>query len=107
MAQLIKLVESNKISIKQAKAIFVTMIDSDLEPEEIMSKSNINQNSDVESLTKVVRQVLDDNPEAIKDYKNGYDKALGFLMGQVMKLTNGNANPQIANKILIEEIQRR
>ena len=107
LAQLIKLVESNKISIKQAKAIFATMIDSDLEPEEIMSKSNINQNSDVESLTKVVRQVLDDNPEAIKDYKNGYDKALGFLMGQVMKLTNGNANPQIANKILIEEIQRR
>jgi aspartyl-tRNA(Asn)/glutamyl-tRNA(Gln) amidotransferase subunit B len=50
---------------------------------------------------------LDANPQSVEDYKNGKDRALGFLVGQVMKATKGQANPPLVNKLLLEEINKR
>ena len=56
---------------------------------------------------KLVTETLDNNPQSIEDYKNGKDRAIGFLVGQIMKATKGQANPQLLNKILLEEIKKR
>ena len=107
MAELLILVETNKISIKQAREIFATMLDDDRNLEEIIIEKGLIQNNDEEDLKQTISRILNNNPKAIKDYKNGYDKAIGYLMGQVMKETKGNANPSLANKIIIEEISWR
>ena len=107
MAKLISLVETNKISIKQAKDIFATMLNSDFDPEEIATTKGISQNSNEGMLRLIVVEVIKDNSKAICDYKKGNKKALGYLVGQVMKNSGGEANPSLANKIIIEEIDRR
>ena len=107
MAELLILVETNKISIKQAREIFATMLDDDRNLEKIITEKGLIQNNNEEDLKQTIARILDNNPKAINDYKNGYDKAIGYLMGQVMKETKGNANPSLANKIIIEEISRR
>ena len=63
-------------------------------------------------LTKVhydtaVEEALNNNPQSIEDFKAGKQKAIGFLVGQIMKATKGQANPQLVNKILVEEINKR
>ncbi|MCY8597038.1 Asp-tRNA(Asn)/Glu-tRNA(Gln) amidotransferase GatCAB subunit B, partial [Bacillus vallismortis] len=56
---------------------------------------------------KLVTEALDNNPQSIEDFKNGKDRAIGFLVGQIMKASKGQANPPMVNKILLEEIKKR
>ena len=56
---------------------------------------------------KSLTEALDTNPQSIEDFKNGKDNAIGFLVGQIMKATKGQANPQLVNKILVEELNKR
>ncbi|WP_429634230.1 transposase family protein [Anoxybacillus kestanbolensis] len=65
------------------------------------------QISDEATLRKIVLEVLDANPQSIEDFKNGKDRAIGFLVGQIMKATKGQANPPLVNKLLLEEINKR
>nr|WGD73477.1 hypothetical protein P5668_21595 [Bacillus subtilis] len=58
-------------------------------------------------LLKLVTEALDNNPQSIEDFKNGKDRAIGFLVGQIMKASKGQANPPMVNKILLEEIKKR
>ncbi|MDP4172317.1 MAG: Asp-tRNA(Asn)/Glu-tRNA(Gln) amidotransferase GatCAB subunit B, partial [Bacillota bacterium] len=75
--------------------------------EEIVKAKGLVQISDEGALLKIVTEALDANPQSIEDFKNGKSKAVGFLVGQIMKTTKGQANPQLLNKILLEEIAKR
>lgn len=65
------------------------------------------QISDPKVLGEMVEEVLNENPQSIADFKDGKDRAIGFLVGQIMKKSRGQANPQMVNKILLEEINKR
>ena len=75
-------------------------------PEEIIKAKGWIQISDEGAIKEVVMQVLEANPQSIADYKAGKDRALGFLVGQAMKATKGKANPQMLNKMFIEEMNK-
>ncbi|MEQ2527778.1 Asp-tRNA(Asn)/Glu-tRNA(Gln) amidotransferase subunit GatB [Bacillaceae bacterium CLA-AA-H227] len=107
LAGMIKLIENGTISSKIAKTVFKELIENGGDAEQIVKDKGLVQISDEGALLKVVTEVLDNNPQSIDDYKNGKNKAIGFLVGQLMKATKGQANPQIVNKLLLEEIQKR
>ena len=75
-------------------------------PEEIIKKKGWIQISDEGAIKEVVLKVLENNPQSVADYKAGKDRALGFLVGQAMKETKGKANPQMLNKMFIEELKK-
>ena len=104
IATLINAIKDNKVSNKIAKDIFNKASQGE-NIEELLEKSN--QVSDVSELLKLVNEVLDQNQESINLIKNGKDRALGFLVGQVMKLSKGKANPALTSKLIKEEIEKR
>ena len=75
--------------------------------EKIVKEKGLVQVSDSGQLLAWVNDALDNNPKSIEDYKNGRDRAIGFLVGQIMKASKGQANPQMINKMLLEEIAKR
>ena len=106
LAQLMDLINDKTISGKQAKTVFEKMMDGSM-PKDIVEKAGMKQVSDTDSILKLVNEVLDEQPQSIVDFKNGKDRAIGFLVGQVMKKSRGQANPGLTNKILKEEIEKR
>ncbi len=106
LGKLIKMIDSKTISNKQAREVFEAM-QSGAEPEAYVKEHNLAQNSDSDAVMKLVMQVLDENPQSIEDFKGGKDRAAKFLVGQVMKLSKGTANPQLANELLMQEIVKR
>lgn len=107
LAGMIKLITSGTISSKIAKKVFKELIENGGDPEQIVKDKGLVQISDEGELRKIVGEVLDANAQSIEDYKNGKDRALGFLVGQMMKATKGKANPQLVNKLLLEEMDKR
>ncbi|MEI7667565.1 MAG: Asp-tRNA(Asn)/Glu-tRNA(Gln) amidotransferase subunit GatB [Erysipelotrichaceae bacterium] len=94
------------ISSKQAKEILPFIIKGE-NYDAIVSRMNILQVSDNDTLVALILEVLNENAQSILDYHAGKDKALGFLMGQVMKKSKGQANPVLCNQILLEELSKR
>lgn len=107
LAGMIKLIENGTISSKIAKTVFKELVENGGHPEAIVKAKGLVQISDEGALKKIIVEILDANPQSVGDYKNGKDKAIGFLVGQVMKQTKGQANPGVVNKVLIEEIKKR
>ncbi|GER67996.1 aspartyl/glutamyl-tRNA(Asn/Gln) amidotransferase subunit B [Weizmannia acidilactici] len=107
LAGMIKLIENGTLSSKMAKKVFRELVEKGGDPEKIVKEKGLVQISDEGELLKIVTEVLDKNEQSIIDFKNGKDRALGFLVGQVMKATKGQANPPIVNKLLIQEINKR
>lgn len=107
LAKMIKLIEDGTISSKIAKKVFANLIENGGDPEEFIKREGLVQISDEGELRNIINQVLDENEQSVADYKGGKGKALGFLVGQIMKATKGQANPQLANKLLKEEIDKR
>ena len=107
LAKLINLIEKGTISSKIAKTVFKELIEKGGDPEAIVKEEGLVQISDESELRNIVNEILDQNAKSVEDYKNGKDRALGFLVGQTMKATKGKANPQIVNKLLKEEIGKR
>lgn len=95
----------SKISSTGAKQVLEIMITQGGDPMEIAQQKNLLQVSDETALREIVKQVLKDNPEAAEDLKSGKEKAMGFLVGQVMRFSKGQANPQISQKLLREELK--
>ena len=106
LANLSNLVDAGKISSKQVKDILPEMLKGK-EPEDIIKEKGIEQLSDENKILEIVNEVLNNNPQSIIDFKNGKDRAFGFLVGQIMKLTHGQVNPKIASDILTKEINKR
>lgn len=107
LAGMIKLIEKGTISSKIAKKVFKELIENGGDAETIVKEKGLVQISDEGALLKLVTEALDNNPQSIEDFKNGKDRAIGFLVGQIMKASKGQANPPMVNKILLEEIKKR
>ncbi|WP_284141381.1 MULTISPECIES: Asp-tRNA(Asn)/Glu-tRNA(Gln) amidotransferase subunit GatB [unclassified Virgibacillus] len=107
LAKMINLMEDGTISSKMAKKVFAELVEKGGDPEKIVKEKGLVQISDEGQLTEIITNILDANEQSIIDYKNGKDRALGFLVGQVMKATKGQANPPMVNKILVQEMDKR
>ena len=102
---LIKQYEDNKITSKNLKEILEIILESNKTIEEIMKENGIENINDDSEIREIIKKIIKNNPDSVNDYKNGHDRAIKFLMGQVMKETKGKVNPKIANEILIEELR--
>jgi aspartyl-tRNA(Asn)/glutamyl-tRNA(Gln) amidotransferase subunit B len=107
LAKMIGLIQNGTISSKIAKKVFTELIEKGGDPEVIVKEKGLVQISDEGALRKIVGEVLDNNTQSVEDYKSGKERAIGFLVGQIMKATKGQANPPLVNKILLEEINKR
>lgn len=107
LAGMIKLIENGTISSKIAKTVFKELIENGGDAEKIVKEKGLVQISDESTLLKIISEVLDANPKSVEDFKGGKAKAAGSLVGQVMKATKGQANPQVVNKLLQQELQKR
>ena len=107
LAGLVQLIEKGTISSKIAKKVFKELIEKGGDAEKIVKEKGLVQISDEATLRKLVTEALDNNPQSIEDFKNGKDRAIGFLVGQIMKASKGQANPPMVNKLLLEEINKR
>ncbi len=105
LAKLLELINEGKISNNIGKKVLRTMFETGDSPEEIVKKEGLIQISDEDELEKIVKKVLSANEQSIIDYRNGKDRALGYLVGQVMKATRGKANPQMVNQIIRDIIE--
>ena len=106
LGKLIILIDKGTISSSIAKKVLVEMFEHPRDPEDIIDEKGWVQISDEGAIKDVVLKVLEANPQSIVDYKGGKDKALGFLVGQAMKETRGKANPQLLNKMFLEELNK-
>lgn len=105
LAELLKLQDKGTISGKIAKTVFREMFASGKMPAQIVEEKGLVQISDEGAIAAIVEQVIAENPGPVSDYRSGKEKALGYLVGQVMKLSKGKANPQLANKLLREKLK--
>lgn len=103
---LIKFYEEGTITSKNLKDMIETILESTLSIEEIIKEKGITNISDDNELREIIKNIIDSNADSVSDFKNGHDRALKFLMGQIMKETKGKANPRLANNILLEELNR-
>ena len=104
---MINLIENGTISSKIAKTVFKELIENGGDAETIVKEKGLVQISDEGALLKIVAEAIDNNPQSVEDFKKGKEKAVGFLVGQIMKATKGQANPQMVNKLLVEELNKR
>ena len=104
LGKLIVLIKNNTISSKIAKEIFEVLLTEDRDPGEIVKEKGLVQITDNNEIEKIVDTVLSENAQSIEDYKAGKDKAMGFLVGQAMKLSKGKANPKIVTDIILSKI---
>ncbi|MBH0231417.1 Asp-tRNA(Asn)/Glu-tRNA(Gln) amidotransferase subunit GatB [Halobacillus yeomjeoni] len=107
LAKMIQLIEDGTISSKIAKKVFTELVENGGDPEKIVKEKGLVQISDEGQLTEIIVKIMDDNPQSIEDYKNGKDRAVKYLVGQVMKETKGQANPPMVNKIILAELDKR
>ena len=104
LAGLVMLIDKGTISSSIGKKVLEELFENPREPEEIIKEKGWVQISDEGAIKKVVLKILELNPQSVADYKAGKDRALGFLVGQAMKETKGKANPQMLNKMFMEEM---
>ena len=104
LAKMIELIDQGTISSAIAKKVLTELFENPKDPEEIIKEKGWIQISDEGAIKEVVMKVLENNPQSVADFKGGKDKALGFLVGQAMKETKGKANPQMLNKMFLEEL---
>ncbi|TCK19230.1 aspartyl/glutamyl-tRNA(Asn/Gln) amidotransferase subunit B [Thiogranum longum] len=97
---LLKRISDNTISGKIAKQVFEAMCQGEGDADTVIEKKGLKQITDTGAIEKMVRDVLDNNPKQVEQYRGGQEKLLGFFVGQVMKATQGKANPGEVNKIL-------
>ncbi|MCY9510439.1 Asp-tRNA(Asn)/Glu-tRNA(Gln) amidotransferase subunit GatB [Paenibacillus larvae] len=105
LGEMIGLIEKGTISSKIAKTVFKEMIETGKAPQQIVEEKGLVQISDEGAIQAVVNQVIQNNPQSVADYKAGKEKAVGFLVGQVMKETRGKANPGLVNKLIVNTLK--
>lgn len=106
LAGMIKLIDDGTISSKMAKKVFKGILAGE-EPAAYAEKNGLVQLSDPAQLQPIVDDVLANNQQSIEDYKNGKDRAVGYLVGQIMKATRGKANPGVVNKLLMKALNEQ
>ena len=106
LGKLIILIDNGTISSSIAKKVLVELFENPRDPEDIIKEKGWIQISDEGAIKEIVLKILNENPQSIADYKAGKEKALGFLVGQAMKQTKGQANPKMLNEMFIEELKK-
>ena len=104
LAALLRLIDGGTISGKIAKGVFEEMFETGKDPEAIVKAKGLLQISDEGAIAAAVDEVIAKNPKSVADYRAGKEKAIGFLVGQVMKATRGKANPDLVNRLLKERL---
>jgi aspartyl-tRNA(Asn)/glutamyl-tRNA(Gln) amidotransferase subunit B len=104
LARLVSLIDAGTISGKIAKTVFERMLASGSGPQEIVDAQGLTQVSDVGAIEAAIATVLDANSDKVAEYRGGKDKLFGFFVGQVMKATQGKANPQRVNELLKQRL---
>lgn len=107
LADMIKMITKGTISSKIAKKVLKETMESGVEVNSYVKENKLAQNSNAEELLPMVKELLDQNQKSVDDFKNGKDRAIKFLMGQIMKQTKGKANPQMVNQLILKEIKKR
>lgn len=105
LGEMIGLIEKGTISNKIAKTVFKAMLESGKQPQQIVEEQGLVQISDEGAIVAIVDAVIARNPQSVEDFRGGKDKAIGFLVGQIMKETKGKANPGLVNKLLMERLK--
>lgn len=106
LGELVILIDKGTISSSIAKKVLDELFENPRSPEQIIKEKGWIQISDESAIKEVVQKILEANPNSIADYKAGKDRALGYLVGQAMKETKGKANPQMLNKMFLEELNK-
>lgn len=104
LAGLIKTLDAGKINNNQAKEVFVEMFASGKAADEVIKEKGFEQISDTGAIEKIVDEIIENNQNQVDAYRNGNEKLFGFFVGQVMKASQGKANPKIVNDILKEKL---
>ncbi|WP_251454045.1 Asp-tRNA(Asn)/Glu-tRNA(Gln) amidotransferase subunit GatB [Veillonella intestinalis] len=105
LAAMIALIEKGTISGKIAKKVIVSMWETGKDPQKIVEEEGLVQITDTGAIEEIVKQVIADNPKSVEDFQSGKGKAIGFLVGQVMKLSKGRANPGVVNELLQKHLK--
>ncbi|MFQ5441490.1 MAG: Asp-tRNA(Asn)/Glu-tRNA(Gln) amidotransferase subunit GatB [Thermodesulfobacteriota bacterium] len=105
LAGLIGMIKKGAVSTKMAKEVFAGMYSTGKSPEEVVKEKGVSQISDEAELIGIIDKVLEDNAESAERFRAGEVKLLGFFVGQVMKATKGQANPQVVNRVLKERLK--
>lgn len=103
-ANLLKFVIDGTISNNMAKKVFREMAETGKKPEKVIEEKGMKQITDESAIEEIVVRVISENPQSIDDYRNGKDRALGFLVGQVMKASKGKAAPQTVNRLIRDKL---
>ena len=104
LSKLINLIKDGTISGKIAKTVFEQMIDGDQDPLIIVKEKGLKQESDPKAIEELINKVIENNSDKVTEYKSGKDKLFGFFVGQVMKATQGKANPGLVNELLKKKL---
>lgn len=104
LAELLEAVDEGLVSQSKAKDVFQAMVDTGRPAQDIIAERGLRQISDEERLEGVLDEVIQNNPQAVEDYLAGKDAAIGYLMGQVMRATRGQANPGLVRRLLVERL---
>jgi aspartyl-tRNA(Asn)/glutamyl-tRNA(Gln) amidotransferase subunit B len=107
LTEMLTMVDEGEINISTAKVVLEEMFATGRPAEEIIAERDLTQISGLEELSAIVAQVLTENPEAVADYLGGKTQVVRFLVGQVMKFTQGRADPQVVNRLLTEELRSK
>jgi len=106
LGEMIGLIENGTISTKIAKTVFKTMLETGKPPKTIVEEQGLVQISDEGEIKAVVDRIVEANPQSVADFKAGKEKAVGFLVGQVMRETKGKANPGLVNKLILDRLNQ-
>ena len=104
LSKLINLIKDGIISGKIAKTVFELMASGNKDPQKIVKEKGLEQESDPKALESLIDKVITENPDKVKEYKSGKEKLFGFFVGQVMKASDGKANPKLVNDILKKKL---
>lgn len=106
LASLVSLIDKGTISSAIAKKVFIEMFETGETPQVIVEKNGLVQITDESAIKEIVENIVANNEQSVIDYKAGKDRALGFLVGQIMKETKGKASPKIVNELLLEILNK-
>ena len=106
LAKMVTIIDKGLISSSIGKKVLEELFENPKDPEIIVKENGWAQISDESEIKKIVIKILEENPQSIEDFKAGKDRAVGFLVGQAMKASKGKANPQLLNKMFIEEMKK-
>ncbi|MDP2676412.1 MAG: Asp-tRNA(Asn)/Glu-tRNA(Gln) amidotransferase subunit GatB [bacterium] len=99
-AELIKMIHANEVSSRVAKDVLLEMVEKGGDPSQIVDEKGLRQVSDTGELEKIIKKIIEENPDAVADIKKGKENAFKFLVGQTMRATKGSANPAMLQELL-------